>query len=77
MRTIAYIDETPLEIAKKFRHRHLYNILAPVILHPLPENILITLENALHELINREIEAAGLTVNTLRCLNNLMLTIWN
>ena len=77
MRTIANIDVTPLEIAKTSCHCHLYNILAPVILHLLPENILIAMENALHELINQEIVIAGLTVNTLHCLNTFRLTILN
>ena len=63
MRTTSSGNHTPLEIAKTFRYSHLYEILAPVIRHPVPAKTLITLENALHELIEHEIHAAGLHVS--------------
>ncbi|KAJ7879414.1 hypothetical protein B0H13DRAFT_2543655 [Mycena leptocephala] len=50
-------DDTPLDIARKFRHTHLYDILAPVIRHPLPNKTILQLEKSLHDIIQAECES--------------------
>ncbi|KAJ7041809.1 hypothetical protein C8F04DRAFT_1078810 [Mycena alexandri] len=47
-------DLTPLDIARQFQHAHLYNILAPVIHHPLPSKTILNLEQSLHQVIQTE-----------------------
>ncbi|KAJ7814550.1 hypothetical protein B0H14DRAFT_3747511 [Mycena olivaceomarginata] len=47
-------DLTPLDIARQFRHIHLYDILAPVIRHPLPSKTILKLEESLHNVIQTE-----------------------
>ncbi|KAJ7208871.1 hypothetical protein GGX14DRAFT_364991 [Mycena pura] len=47
-------DDTPLDIARKSHHTHLYDILAPVIRHPLPGKTILILEKSLHEVIQAE-----------------------
>ncbi|KAJ7310631.1 hypothetical protein DFH08DRAFT_898644 [Mycena albidolilacea] len=47
-------DLTPLDIARQFRHIHLYDILAPVIRHPLPSKTILKLEESLNNVIQTE-----------------------
>ncbi|KAK7017728.1 hypothetical protein R3P38DRAFT_2985123 [Favolaschia claudopus] len=54
LRTIE-TDETPLDIARKFQHAHLYDLLAPVIRHPIPAKTMLRLEAGLHEIIQSEL----------------------
>ncbi|KAK7018254.1 hypothetical protein R3P38DRAFT_2981939 [Favolaschia claudopus] len=55
-RTLATIEtnEIPLDIARKFQHAHLYDLLAPVIRHPVPAKTMLRLEAGLHEIIQSE-----------------------
>jgi hypothetical protein len=63
-------DLTPLDIARQFRHIHLYDILAPVIRHPLPSKTILKLEESLHNVIQTEckLNAEGVEVRYLHLI---------
>lgn len=50
-------DDTALDIARQFRYTHLYDILAPVIRHPLSSTTILKLEKSLHDLIATECDS--------------------
>ncbi len=51
VRTIRHYDFTPLELAQDLGWDHLYRVLAPVIRHPVPADILQALQERLHRRI--------------------------
>jgi len=42
---------TPREVAEKYGHSHLFEILSPVILHYLPADVIVHLQERFHSLI--------------------------
>ncbi|KAI9697798.1 MAG: hypothetical protein M1836_004474 [Candelina mexicana] len=48
IRTIRGEDITPLEMAQKHGHTHLFDILAPVIRHTIPLKVMLSLQENLH-----------------------------
>ncbi|KAJ7462966.1 hypothetical protein FB451DRAFT_1266453 [Mycena latifolia] len=59
-------DDTPLDIARGGRHTHLYDILAPVIRHPLPSKTILKVEESLHDIIRAECESNGDDIELMR-----------
>ncbi|KAJ7437391.1 hypothetical protein FB451DRAFT_1305653 [Mycena latifolia] len=59
-------DDTPLDLARGARHTHLYEILAPVIRHPLPSKTILKLEESLHNIIRAECESNGDDIERMR-----------
>jgi hypothetical protein len=47
---------TPLEIAQELGHIDLFEILSPIIRHPLPRAVLEALERNFHVLIKSDLE---------------------
>ncbi|KAK5941952.1 hypothetical protein PMZ80_005903 [Knufia obscura] len=52
-----YLDMTPLELAHEFEASELYDILSPVIRHPVPTETLALLETQFHSLIRADLGA--------------------
>ena len=46
---------TAVELAREFQAVELYEVLSPVIYHPLPNTTLNALERLFHELIERDL----------------------
>ncbi|KAI9717673.1 MAG: hypothetical protein M1812_004618 [Candelaria pacifica] len=56
VRTIRGEDITPLEMAQKYGHTHLFDILAPVIRHTIPLKVMLGLQENLHNKIWKSID---------------------
>ena len=65
---------TAAEIASELGNAHLCDILAPLIYHCIPHDILATLQTHFHNLIRKDLDAQGPEVTNLRLPDLVVLT---